>query len=105
VARHICRMIDRMPDAKIPVTWENIIAHTKKKVGHRFNRQVLPQKKWNGRKLIAEAFSEAKEVRRQTQAASPRRPTSRTATAAPGSAIRRAISGGWGPTLAGGKFG
>ncbi|AMO95542.1 hypothetical protein CFter6_2876 [Collimonas fungivorans] len=60
-------MIERMPDAEIPVTWESIIAHAKKKVGHGFNRQMLSQKEWNGRKLIAEAFSEAKEVQRQTQ--------------------------------------
>lgn len=67
VARQICRMIERMPDAEIPVTWENIIAHAKKKVGHGFTRQMLSQKDWNGRKLIAEAFSEAKEVQRRMQ--------------------------------------
>jgi hypothetical protein len=67
VADRICRMIARMPDAEIPVTWENIIAHAKKKVGHGFNRQMLSQKEWDGRKLIAEAFSVAKKVQRQTQ--------------------------------------
>ncbi|MFZ3017314.1 MAG: hypothetical protein WA056_02510 [Gallionella sp.] len=67
VAKQICRMIERMPDAAIPVTWENVIAHTKKRVGHGFNRQMLSQKEWDGRKLIAEAFSEAKEVQKRMQ--------------------------------------
>lgn len=67
VARMICRMIQRMPDAQIPVTWDNVIAHTKKRTGHTFNRQMLSQKEWNGRKLVAEAFSEAKEVQKRMQ--------------------------------------
>lgn len=67
VARQICRMIQRMPDAQIPVTWDNVIAHAKKRMGHAFNRQMLSQKEWNGRKLIAEAFSEAKEVQKRMQ--------------------------------------
>lgn len=67
VARQICRMIQRMPDVQIPVTWENVIVHSKKKIGHTFNRQMLSQKEWNGRKLIAEAFSEAKEVQKRMQ--------------------------------------
>ena len=67
VARQICRMIQRMPDAQIPVAWDNVIAHTKKRTGHTYNRQMLSQKEWNGRKLIAEAFSEAKEVQRRMQ--------------------------------------
>lgn len=67
VARQICRMIQRMPDAQIPVTWDNVISHAKKRIGHTFNRQMLSQKEWNGRKLIAEAFSEAKEVQKRMQ--------------------------------------
>lgn len=67
VAKQISRMIARMPDSEIPVTWDNVIAHSKKKVGHGFNRQMLSQKEWNGRRLIAEAFSEAKEVQRRLQ--------------------------------------
>lgn len=67
VAKQICRMIERMPDAGIPVNWESIMAYAKKKVGHSFNRQMLSQKAWNGRKLIAEAFVEAKEVQRRLQ--------------------------------------
>jgi uncharacterized coiled-coil protein SlyX len=65
VAKQLCKMIERMPDAEIPVTWDNIMAHAKRKVGHGFNRQMLSQKAWNGRKLIAEAFSEAKEVQKR----------------------------------------
>lgn len=67
IAMQIVRMIERMPDAEIPVSWESVIANAKKKVGHGFNRQMLSQKKWNGRKLIAEAFSEAKDVQRRMQ--------------------------------------
>jgi len=65
LARHICRMIENMPDAGIPVTWANVIAHSKKRFGHGFNRQILGQKEWNGRKLIAETFSEAKDIQRR----------------------------------------
>lgn len=67
VAKQICRMIERMPDAQIPVTWESVMAHAKKKVGHGFNRQMLSQKAWDGRRLIAEAFGEAKEVQKRLQ--------------------------------------
>lgn len=65
VAKQICRMIERMPDAGIAVTWDCIMAHAKKKTGHSFNRQTLSQKAWNGRRLIAEAFSQAREVQRR----------------------------------------
>lgn len=67
VARQICRLIQRMPDADIPVTWDNIITHAKKIIRHSFNRQRLSQKEWNGRKLIAEAYSEAKEVQKRME--------------------------------------
>lgn len=73
LARQICRMIERMPDAEIPVTWGNVMAHSKKRFGHAFNRQMLSQKEWNGRKLIAEAFGEAKEVQRRMQNNTPRK--------------------------------
>ena len=66
-AKQICRMILRMPDVGIPVTWVNVVNHAKRKFGHGFNRQMLSQKEWNGRGLIAEAFSEAKEVQRRLQ--------------------------------------
>lgn len=65
LARKIVKMITTFPDFNIPVSWENIMAHSKKKFGHAFNRQMLSQKEWHGRKLIAEAFSEAKEIQRR----------------------------------------
>jgi len=65
LARKICKMIERMPDTDIPVTWENVIAHSKKRFGHGFNRQMLSQKEWDGRKLISEAFNEAKDIQRR----------------------------------------
>jgi hypothetical protein len=65
VAKKISRMIERMPDAGIPVTWGNVIAHASKSIGHGFNRQMLSQKEWDGRRLIAEAFSVAKEVQKR----------------------------------------
>jgi hypothetical protein len=67
LAKRIARMIELFPDSEIPVTWENVIAHSKKRFGHGFNRQMLGQKEWNGRKIIAEAFSEAKIVQRRIQ--------------------------------------
>ena len=65
LARKIARMVSLFPDTQIPVTWENVMSHSKKKFGHAFNRQMLSQKEWNGRKLIAEAFSEAKSIQRR----------------------------------------
>lgn len=67
LARKIAKMIELFPDNQIPVTWENVMAHSKKKFGHGFNRQMLGQKEWDGRKIIAEAFSEAKSVQRRMQ--------------------------------------
>lgn len=68
LARKIAKMIELFPDGEIPVTWENIMAHSKKRFGHGFNRQMLSQKEWDGRKIIAEAFNEAKSVQRRMQA-------------------------------------
>lgn len=65
LARKISKMIERMPDADIPVTWENVMAHCKKRFDHGFNRQMLSQKEWHGRKLISEAFNEAKAIQRR----------------------------------------
>lgn len=67
LAHKVAKMIELFPDSEIPVTWENVIAHSKKRFGHGFNRQMLGQKEWNGRKIIAEAFSEAKTVQRRMQ--------------------------------------
>lgn len=66
-ALQICRMIRRMPDAQIPVDWNNVIAHSKKTQHKTFTRSMLSQKEWDGRKLIAEAFKEAKEVQKRMQ--------------------------------------
>jgi hypothetical protein len=65
LARKIVKLIERMPDAEIPVTWDNVVLHVKRQFGQELQRNVLSQKEWNGRKLIAEAFSEAKEVQRR----------------------------------------
>ena len=67
LARKIAKMIELFPDSQIPVTWENVIVHSKKRFDHGFNRQMLSQKTWNGRRIIAEAFSEAKSVQRRIQ--------------------------------------
>jgi len=60
LARKIAKMIELFPDQTIPVTWESVMAQLKKRFGHGFTRQMLSQKEWDGRKLIAEAFNEAK---------------------------------------------
>ncbi len=65
LARKIAKMVSLFPDSQIPVTWENVMTYSKKKFGHAFNRQMLSQKEWSGRKLIAEAFSEAKNIQRR----------------------------------------
>lgn len=67
LARKIARMIEQFPDNEIPVTWESVIAHSKKRFGYGGNRQMLGAKEWNGRKIIAESFSEAKSVQRRMQ--------------------------------------
>lgn len=65
LARKIVKLIERMPDAEIPVTWDNVTMHVKRQFAKELRRNVLSQKEWDGRKLIAEAFSEAKEVQRR----------------------------------------
>jgi hypothetical protein len=65
LARKIVRMIEQFPDANIAVTWDNVMVQTKLRFGHQFRRNVLSQKSWDGRKLIAEAFQDAKEVQRR----------------------------------------
>ncbi|RFS77882.1 hypothetical protein D0U00_17155 [Leclercia adecarboxylata] len=67
LARRIAKMVSLFPDSQIPVTWRNVMTHSKKMFGHAFNRQMLSQKQWRGRKLIAEAFSEAKNIQRRMQ--------------------------------------
>lgn len=65
LAKKIAKMIELFPDNRIPVTWENVMAHCKKRFGHGFNRQILGQKEWDGRKIVAEAFGEAKGIQRR----------------------------------------
>jgi len=65
LARKIVRMIEQFPDANIAVTWDNVVQQTKLRFGHRFQRNVLSQKTWDGRRLITEAFRDAKEVQRR----------------------------------------
>lgn len=65
LASKIVRMIEHFPDANIAVTWDNVVQQTKLRFGHQFRRNVLSQKAWDGRKLIAEAFQDAKEIQRR----------------------------------------
>lgn len=65
LARKIVLMIHNFPDAGIDTTWDNVIRQTKMRFGHEFRRHVLSQKTWDGRKLIAEAFQDAKEIQRR----------------------------------------
>ncbi len=69
LAKRIAKLISQMPDSSVPiaVTWENVMAQAKRRFGHGFNRQMLSQKEWHGRKIIAEAFSEAKSVQSRMQ--------------------------------------
>jgi predicted membrane chloride channel (bestrophin family) len=55
-------MIKQFPNASIPVTWDNVMRQVKLRFGHEFRRNVLSQKVWDGRKLIAEAFQDAKKI-------------------------------------------
>lgn len=65
LARKIVRMIAQFPDANIAVTWDNVMRHTKLRFGHEFRRNVLSQKTCEGRRLIAEAFQDAKAIQRR----------------------------------------
>ncbi len=65
LARKIVIMIQNFPDTGIDVTWDNVIRQTKMRFGHEFRRHVLSQKTWDGRKLIAEAFQDAKEIQKR----------------------------------------
>jgi hypothetical protein len=65
LAMRIAEMVKQMPDAGVAVTWDSIIAHTEKRFGHKFHRNRLSQKEWDGRKLISEAFDEAKDVQKR----------------------------------------
>lgn len=64
-ARAISKMIARMPDSGIPVTWDNVRAHCEKRFNIKPSRQTLSQKVWNGKKLVGIAFIAAQQVQRQ----------------------------------------
>jgi hypothetical protein len=65
LARKICRLIETFPDNEIEVNWNNVTTQVKHKFKHEIGRRALSQKSWGGRKLIAEAFDEAKDVQRR----------------------------------------
>ena len=65
LARKICRLIETFPDNEIEVNWNNVTTQVKHKFKHGIGRRALSQKSWGGRKLIAEAFDEAKDVQRR----------------------------------------
>ena len=65
VAWQIKLMVDQFPDAGIDVTWENVVKQTKLRFGKEFRRNVLSQKKWDGVRLISDAYRDAKEVQRR----------------------------------------
>lgn len=60
LADQICIVVRQMPQNRIDVTWDNVIAQISRQLGLSFRRNVLSQKAWNGRKLLAEAYREAK---------------------------------------------
>lgn len=66
LAKKIVRMIQDFPDAGIPVTWEQVIEQTKRRFGKEFRRNVLGHKEWDGRRLIHEAFKDAKLIQRRS---------------------------------------
>ncbi|MBB5404464.1 hypothetical protein [Paraburkholderia youngii] len=67
LAGKIVRLIERMPDAGIPVTWDNVVLHVKRQFKKELRRNVLSQKEWDGRKLLTEAYQEAKNVEKRLQ--------------------------------------
>lgn len=65
LAKKIVVTVQQFPDSGIEVTWENVITQVKQRYGHAFHRNVLSQKEWSGRKLIAEAVRDAKAIQRR----------------------------------------
>lgn len=65
LAKKIILMIQQFPDANIEVNWDNVITQVERRFGHKFHRNVLSQKTWDGRKLIAEAVIDAKAIQRR----------------------------------------
>lgn len=65
LAMEIAKLIERFPDSGVAVNWNNVVAQVKHKFKHEFGRNVLSTKEWDGRKIIAVAFSEAKAVEKR----------------------------------------
>jgi hypothetical protein len=65
LAKKIAELIEGFPDSGVAVNWENVVAQVKLKFKHGFGRNILSTKEWDGRKIIAEAFSEAKAVEKR----------------------------------------
>jgi hypothetical protein len=65
LALRIAKMIELFPDSNIRVTWENVAKQTKSLLGYTFGRNVLSQKSWDGRRLIDEAFQDAKRIQKR----------------------------------------
>lgn len=66
LAEKIVKLVSQFPDAGIDVTYNNVIEQVKRRFGHEFKRNVLSQKQWDGRRLIAEAVDDAKVARRRS---------------------------------------
>lgn len=66
LANKIVTMVSQFPDSGIDVTWNNVIDQVKRRYGHKFHRNVLSQKRWDGQKLIANAVADAKNVQRRS---------------------------------------
>lgn len=65
LAVRIAKLVERFPDIPISVTWQNVVKQVKLRLGYDFRRNVLSQKSWDGRKLIAEAYAQARAVQRR----------------------------------------
>lgn len=65
LAKEIAKLIEGFPDSEVAVNWDNVVAQVKFKFKHEFGRNILSTKEWDGRKIIAEAFSEAKAVEKR----------------------------------------
>ena len=65
LAMEIAELIERFPDSEVAVNWDNVVAQVKLKFKHEFGRNILSTKEWDGRKIIAEAFSKAKAVEKR----------------------------------------
>lgn len=67
VAKQIAKMIRRLPDAEVPVTWKNIELHVAQRFQITPKRNVMSQKEWGGKKLIGEAYEDATKAEKRLQ--------------------------------------